>query len=338
MVLREKKFQLFLKIDEWVKVKCLRELCSKLFIGFGACAVLVSAPSFAESVAQTTPSAPAAPKVEWVHAVVVTDGGAVYSEPDFDAKVADYLNFKAQTWASRKATPGKGGLGLFHRVHYNGKSGFMADTDIRITGKDPTRDSSTAEGAGAGGEKGKGQSRKIHSKAFGEDEDSGGRRKPTEPMYFTSYVGGAFALVNYTEKFEDQKLKSTMPMYGLRMTGPGTLFAGLPLDFNLLFSLQKPGYYQSFAKDVSGFLIFGDLALNLPMIEQTNWLWTYSLGLMYTYTNFKVQIADSKFDSQEVRVGLDGGLGGAFRFGPARHKIYAIRSDVKYYSVLRISR
>jgi hypothetical protein len=115
------------------------------------------------------------------------------------------------------------------------------------------------------------------------------------------------------------------------MTGPGVLFDGPPLDFNFLFSLQKPSYYSSFTKNVTGFLLFGDLALTLPFIERTNWLWTYSLGIMYTYTKYNIQISDSKFDSQEFRIGLDAGVGGAYRFGPAKHRIYAVRADAKYY-------
>jgi hypothetical protein len=138
-------------------------------------------------------------------------------------------------------------------------------------------------------------------------------------------------LTQYKEKFENHTLTASMPMYGLRMTGPGTFFDGPPLDFNFLFSLTKPSYYSTFAKSVSGFMMFGDLDLVLPFIERTNWLWTYSLGLMYVYTNYKVQISDSKFDSQELRIGFDAGMGGAYRFGPARHKIYAIRADAKYY-------
>jgi hypothetical protein len=71
--------------------------------------------------------------------------------------------------------------------------------------------------------------------------------------------------------------------------------------------------------------------LVLPFIERTDWLWTYGLGVMWTYTNYKVQIGNSKFDSQEFRLGLDAGFGAAYRFGPAHKKMYAIRMDAKYY-------
>ncbi|MGZ3724048.1 MAG: hypothetical protein ACXVA9_13990, partial [Bdellovibrionales bacterium] len=216
------------------------------------------------------------------------------------------------------------GLGLFHRVHFQNKNGFMADTDIRITDKEPEPTPAPV----AGGDKAGKKPKKIRSKAFGEEEETGHKG---EPLYFTPYVGGAFALVDFSEKFEGRTLHSMLPLYGLRMTGPGTLFSGLPLDFNLLISLQKPRYYKDFSSSVTGAMMFGDVALNLPFIERTNWLWTYSLGLMYTYTYFKVKIGTVTFDSQEFRIGLDGGIGGAYRFGPAKHKIYAVRGDVKYF-------
>jgi hypothetical protein len=306
-------------------------LCSKLFIAFGVFALFLSVQGPVYGQQPPPPAAAGAPpsKTEWIKATVITDGGAVYSEPDFDAKVADYLSVKTPVWASRKAVPGHGGLGLFHRVHFQSKTGYMADVDIRVVDVKEAAEPPPPPAAAVPGEKpvAKKPPKKVRSKAYSaEDED-----RKSEPPYFTRYIGGSLALTDFTEKFENHTLRSMMPMFGLRATGPGVLFDGPPLDFNIMISPFHPGYYSSFTKSVTGFLVFGDVDLILPFIERTNWLWTYSLGIMYTYTNYKVQISDSKFDSQEFRIGLDVGIGAAYCFGPGKHKPYAIRADAKYY-------
>lgn len=223
---------------------------------------------------------------------------------------------------SRKAVPGTGGLGLFHHVRYKDKAGFMADTDIRIFEKE----SEPAPAERHTDKPAKTVTKKMHSKAFASSEDEEALRK-AEPLYFSRYVGGALAMVNFTEKFSGQKLHDRMTMYGLRMTGPGVLIDGPPIDFNIWLSLQKPGYYSGFTSEpVTGFLLFGDTMVLLPFVEWKNSLINYGPGIMWTYTNYKVKVKNSKFDSQEFRVGLDFGLGYAYRFRP-----YAVRVDAKYY-------
>jgi hypothetical protein len=263
-----------------------------------------------------------AQEADWVRATVVTDGGSVYSQPDFDAKVVDYLAFKTSLHIQRKAVLGQGGLGLFHRVRYNNKIGFMADTDIRVVENEPEANSTPPAGSA---DKTTKQNKKNRSKAFEEEE-----MKRKEPLYFSRQIGAALASVNFTEKFSGRKLSSQTLMYGLRLTGPGALFDGPPLDFNLWFSLQKPGYYKDFAQEAKGFLLFGDIMAMLPLIEWKNGLINYGLGLMWTYTNYKVTIKNKneagRFDSQEFRVGADFDLGVAFRIKPV-----VLRADAKYY-------
>ena len=283
----------------------------KLCIAFGVCA------AFSSALAQDPPK-----NIQWFHAVVVTDGGTLYATPDFDAAVVDYLAFKTPVVSSRKALPGQGGLGLFHRVKYKDKSGFMADTDLKILDKE------VGGGSGAaGGEKPeskKAGTKRLKSKAFNQDEEeSRGKR---EPLYFSRQAGAAVALVNFTEKFSGRRLKDNIVMYGLRLTGPDMILGGPPIDFNFWFSMQKPGYYKDFSRDVNGFLLFGDIMALLPLWEGRNSIINYGLGWMWTYTSYKVQVKNTPFDSKEFRSGLDFMLG----FG---HRIdsLVIRADVKYY-------
>ena len=282
----------------------------KLFIVFGACAALVSH-SFEIQAQARRPAA----KLEATRGLVITDGAAVYVKPDFDSAVVGYLNYETQVTASVKSYSGVGGLGLFHKIVYQGKSGFIVDTDIRLTKKNAP--------AAA---KGKGAPKKRRSKAFDDEFEDEDASSDNEPLYFTRYLGGALAIVNFTEKFSGRKLSDQMTFFGLRMTGPGTLFDGPPLDFNVWLSVDKPGYYNQFSSgSPTGFMLFSDASLILPLYEHKDFLVNYGLGLMAAYTRYKTGNTTT-FDSQELRLGVAFDLGAAYRFDR-----YAARFDIKYY-------
>lgn len=243
-------------------------------------------------------------------AQIYVDGAAIYEKPDFDSKVQDYLRYQTKVHVSKKAFRGSSGMGLFHRIRYGNKLGWVPDTDVRISLPEAKKESAPEKKSG--------------SKAWEKEEEEALGKAP---LYFTRYLGAAFAIVNFTEKFSGKKYSDDMMMYGMRMTGPGTLFDGPPLDFNFWFSLDKPDYYGKFASGKpTGFLLFGDVMAMLPLIDTTNWLATYGLGVMWTYTRYKVPVKGANFDSQEFRIGFDADLGVARRFGK-----YLLRVDAKYY-------
>ena len=298
-----------LKIVALVKARCPLALLLRLCCAFGVC--VASSSALAQKNKKERP-------VEWIKAVVIIDGAAVYAQPDFDSEVKDYLGFQTSVTVSKKPYAGQGGIGLFHRVRYAGsRLGYITDTDIRVNRKEAER-------------VGNSERRKSSSKAWSpEEEEYLGKA----PLYLTRFLGGALATVQFTEKFSGRKLSDNMIMYGLRMTGPGTLFDGPPLDFNFWFSMQKPGYYSKFAAAApSGFLLFGDVMAMLPMIDLSKVLVSYGVGIMWTYTRYSVPVRKSttgemsRFDSQEFRVGVDFGLGAGRKFGR-----YFVRADAKYY-------
>lgn len=241
----------------------------------------------------------------------------MYSKPDFDSPVQDYLSYQTQAFVSKRPYAGTGGLGLFHRIRYKNKSGYITDTDIRVLRKETEKQVSDDK---------KGNP----SKAFSSEEEKSASKAP---VYLTRYFGAAVSMVKFTEKFSGRKLSDNMLMYGLRMSGPGTLFDGPPLDFNIWFSLQKPKYFGNFsAGPATGFLLFGDLLAMFPLIDVNNTIVNYGLGLMWTYTRYAIPVRNAKnnqvgsFDSQEFRIGGVIDLGVGQRFGR-----YLLRADAKYY-------
>lgn len=274
---------------------------------FGVCGAW-----FSSNQAEAQKPAPAAKKSNWVRAVIYVDGAAVYKAPSFDSEVQDYLRYQTKVIVSREPYHGEGGMGLFHLVRYGKKRGYVPDTDVRVARKEAAKVTVEAK--------------KSKSKAWEKEEEE---NLGKAPIYFTRYLGAAVSMVNFSEKFQGKRFSDNMMMYGLRMTGPGTLIEdGPPLDFNLWFSIDKPGYYSKKlgSSAPTGFMMFGDVMAMLPLIDMKNTIINYGLGVMWVYTNYKVQLKSRKFDTSEFRVGLDAGLGVGQKIGK-----YMLRLDGKYY-------
>lgn len=246
-------------------------------------------------------------------AFVEVDGASLYSKPTFDAPILDYLRAGTQVLATLKPRKGFGDFGLFYMVKTaQGKVGYMADTDL-------VPEFSL-----------KNSKKKPVSKNPVFEQAKEAKENPNrEPLYFTRYVGGGIGMLGFSEKFSGKKFSSDVMMMALKMSGPGTLFDGPPLDFNFAFSLSAPEYYKEFSRGpAGGFFLFTDLLLNSPLfeIDNGNGLLFYGIGAMITYTKFTPVVSSTTFDSQELRLGAALSLGYAHRWGK-----YALRWDSKYY-------
>ena len=198
----------------------------------------------------------------------------------------------------------------------------MADTDIKMG------EGGGGGAAGGGATAGDRKSRKKKKDPWNDDGKMGGK----EPVFLTRFLGGALAMVQYTEQYQGHKLSDNVLFYGLRMSGPNTLWLPLPLDFNIWFAMQPPAYLKTFGGQPSGFTVFGDLALQLPAVNLDDWMVTYGVGLMYAYASYKIPVKKANtstlvtFDSAEFRLGVDFGLGVGTRI-----KKVLVRADLKYY-------
>jgi len=262
--------------------------------------------------------------VKAVHGKVAVDGAAVYARPNFDSEVIDNLNQGVKVPVSTKQFVGEGGMGLFHKIKTpRGKLGYLPDTDVVLPKGTHIE---TPKGALPRLTK---KEKAARAKAdrdklthVEKDEDSG-----RKSIYLTRYIGGTLGSVDYTEKFGGNKLHGQTLFGGLRMTGPDILFKGPPFDFSLLFSPSAPKYLGDFAHGSGkGYLIITDLAMNMPLYAAENSLLYYDLGLMLTFSDYQISVGSGDYDSMDLRIGVDIGLGYAYRFSS-----YAIRADAKYY-------
>lgn len=255
-----------------------------------------------------------AQRIKARRAVVSIDGAAVYAKPDFDSEVLTYLKLGEPVIASVKTFPGRGGIGLFFAIKTSKNlRGFIADTDlVAAESKKPLsplmKDAAPVNVS---------QNRK-------DQEDF----SPEEPLYFTRFLGATFGRKGYSLKYNGKTHTSDLMFFGVRGTGPGTLFDGPPLDFNLAVSVDSPDFYKNFAQNKpNGFLVFSDLLLQLPLWENSNQLIYYGLGLMASYSSYRVQMNNQFKDTKEFRLGGELGAGYAHRI----FRKYLIRADYKYH-------
>jgi hypothetical protein len=260
---------------------------------------------------------------------VAVDGAAVYARPDFDSEVIDYLNLNTSVAASHKLFTEKVGLGAFHKIKTpSNKYGFIADSDVIVPKGAKIEQPAGAKGAAnnAAGKTPPNTRKHPPSKKHKSFEDEDPEIDPG--IFFSKYIGGSIAFVDYTEKFQGQKLDSNIPFVGFRMTGAGALLGGPPIDFNIAISPTPPKYLSQFGSgSSSGFILLGDLLLMLPLVDEKTYLVNYGLGFMWTYSDYSVQVGKQGYSSQDFRVGIEFELGYAYRF----NKKYLLRADLKYY-------
>lgn len=266
----------------------------------------------ATATAQKAPPK-AAPKarVKAQYGVVGPEGATAFKGPDFDSQVIATLPPGLKVVISQNRIPGLSGLGAFYKVRFgkNGTIGYVADTELipefQRVGKKAKR-----------------------NPVFESVEEFRERvQKGLEPIYMTRYLGGQLTSLAYAESFQGRKLSDSVLLYGIKATGPGVLFDGPPIDVSLVFSMKPPGYYDELARSPpSGFLVFTDASMLLPLYEKLNFLVYGGLGAMATYSKISFQTTLDTVNNTSFRVGLVGQLGAAYR-----HKKWIIRADAKYY-------
>lgn len=240
--------------------------------------------------------------------LIQVDGAAVYQKPDFDSRVVHYLKKGQRVRISTRTYSGTGGFGAFYKVRYAPrKYGYI--TDIEVVPQFET--------AGPNGKKLK------ENETYGMADDD---ERGIKPIYFQKWIGGFAGLVGFSEKIGGKTASEDVMAFGVRLTGPETLYGGLPLDSEILVSPSVPDYYGAIVDEGSGFLLMASTALQFPYYQGRRSLVYYGIGPLLVYTNFQLTVGDEDLDSQELRLGAVINAGYAHRIGR-----FALRLDARYY-------
>lgn len=231
--------------------------------------------------------------------VIISHEAAVYARPDFDSVVIGSAQENQKLiMSTRRFKSPNSDFGSFFRVRLpSGKIGYIADNDI--------------------------QPLKLKKKYDDEMEDKG----DGESLFYKKMVGASLMSVKYSEKFQGKTSGAQTTVFGFRLTGPDVLGDSPPLDINILAGIKPPAYYDTMTDGkATGFFLLGDIGLIFPLVDWTKSMLNFGLGMMWTYTSFKVPIGSQTYSSDELRVGIDLSFGGAYRINQ-----FVIRGDVKYF-------
>ena len=246
-------------------------------------------------------------------ATVIVDGAAVYKGPSFDSPIIDYLQMGKKITAKKKVVKGAGGFGSFYKVKVGrSKIGYMSDVEVSVSGKKGPELSDTKD------------------EGIFKTEDPKDPPKRLEPIYFTRYIGVSLGAFNFTEVVDKKEvLQSSVTAFGLKMSGPGALFDGPPIDFNLSFVASAPAHHEQFTKESSGFILITDILMVIPLKESGAFMAYVGFGPMLLYSKYTMTLADGTgpIDSQEINAGLAGSGGIAVRFG----RSFLVKLEGKYY-------
>jgi hypothetical protein len=247
-------------------------------------------------------------------ASVATDGAIVYDKPDQDANVIAMLPQGQKIQVSRGMTKGQI---RFHKVRAGKKIGYIADIDIVL-------DEAAAAQVVAKKKSSKQVKKDKNGKPIAEKKPS--KPKVREPMFYTKFVGFTFGQSQYKEGIQGVDATTTMPTYGIKISGPDTIIKGPITDFNLTLHYGAPSYYGPLSVGPpSGYLIFADWLLQIPLYNGFNSVGYLEGGPLLIYSSFSLFNGGHTQNLSQINLGWSflGGYG-------IRVDDFAFRLEAKY--------
>lgn len=243
-----------------------------------------------------------------VDATIVGETPYVYQNPDFDSPVL------AELQRGRVYRISVGKKEGFHKILWTkGKTGWIADSEIRIGRKDLTKEKEARSEV---------EAQKIEK----------ARRSTDLPLELVRHRGLSFEQVMYTEKTMGKERTTALSAYGLRFTGVDTLFSGpFPVDSTLLLAPSVPNYYaKTTGNSASGFVLWGHFQFMTPIHKSKNLQIYYGLGPVMRFSHFELNIGSGgtrqKYVAEDLALGAAISLGGIYRW-----RSFALRPDLKYF-------
>ena len=244
---------------------------------------------------QVSPEAEAAGDARGVAAVVSTDGALVFVAPDPDSEAIAQLPEGQGVRVSKGTTSGPE---KFRKVRVNNRIGYILDIDVVL-----------GEAAAAKGKTGK--NKKANAKKPKKKEH---KVDTHEPMYFCRYFGVLLGQSEFKEGINNVDSSTNFLIYGLKITGPDTLFPGPVLDFNLALHNGAPDYYGALsATPPSGFVMLIDTMVQVPFVQAQNGTVYVEAGPLLAITHFSVVNSGRAMDLSSVNVGVSTAVGAGFR-------------------------
>lgn len=264
---------------------------------------------FAKTTAK--PKVAAKGKLTSPSAIVVADETQVYEKPDLDSRSLLTIVRGTKIPVSRGT---RGDYAKFYRTRVNGKIGWVLTIDVRSEAEAKkvfTKAKAAAYKAGP------------FSEDKGEDEDG---KKKREPFTFTRSVSFVVGLNDFKESINGSDRSANLLTYGFKLTGPDVLLTGPLMDVNVALHYGAPDYYNQLSvSKPSGFLIWTDANLLLPVIARENYLLAIGAGPLLMISNIQARQGSVDYNMWQFNLGADIELTGGVRLGD-----FCLRLEGKY--------
>jgi hypothetical protein len=275
--------------------------------------------ALAAQVSQSSRSSKEAKAKDGVAAIVISDGAIVYLAPDQDSTVIMMLPEGQKVRVSKNATTsGPDGGDKFHKIRVKTKEGsrlgYISAIDIQVGEASPGKSAISKQSA----KRKKASARKKFD----------GEEKHREEMYFSRFVGVLIGSSEYKESINNVNSNTNFLIYGLKVTGPDLLLGGgMVMDINVALHYGAPSYYEQLsAVKPTGFVLFLDADLIVPIVHNDNSMIYLGLGPLLVLSKYSVLNADRMMDLSSANLGASFEFGGALRFSKV-----AVRLEAKYY-------
>jgi hypothetical protein len=120
-------------------------------------------------------------------------------------------------------------------------------------------------------------------------------------------------------------------MFGVKLTGPGSIMGGMPIDFEMNITTGEPAFYSKYYKSTKGFMLLGHAMVLLQGPEFKKSAIYYGGGLALKYARYEVITNkfpnNSAIDSQDLVAGLAAQIGYAFEIGSKN----LLKFETRYY-------
>ncbi|MBX3040781.1 MAG: SH3 domain-containing protein [Bdellovibrionaceae bacterium] len=161
------------------------------------------------------------------------------------------------------------------------------------------------------------------------------KRPKAKPMDQRRFRGLALESMNFTEKTMGKTRRSNVLLYGLKVSGPNTLFEGdIETDTEILFHSGAPGYYKDATGNAAGgFMLMGNFLFQTTIPRSENLMAFYGFGPSFRLSHFEVSLNNDpgpggkrSYALDDMTVGAVFNLGAVMSFGS-----YAARLEGRYY-------
>ncbi|HRO68601.1 MAG TPA: SH3 domain-containing protein [Pseudobdellovibrionaceae bacterium] len=245
--------------------------------------------------------------------IITVPEASIFNQPNFEGQVIGMAN-QGQVFDISTGTRDS-----FYKIRLRpGFTGWISEAEIRPINSN--------------------QAKKIETqrkKAMAEAKKPPERRPKRKPLEQRRFRGLALESMNFSEKTMGKTRRSGLLLYGLKVSGPNTLFDGeIETDAEILFHSGAPGYYQeATGHPAGGFLMVGNFLFQTTMPKGENLMAFYGFGPSFRLSHFEVSLSDDPSPGGERSYALDDmTIGAVFNFGAMMtFGSYAARLEARYY-------